>query len=326
MLLSPIRTAACFWGLLLMSGAMTRCAPGDQRTTGAEGAFTERGATGSPAAEGGDDNEFIEFILDNGWTSRAWDAEISAVLPRVLSGTAFEGRWALNATPLPDRLNLYVVRSPGAGERVPWQVQAFAGNCSFVGEPSLVACDEWFLDGFLAVSGVEALARPMPDSIARLRRYREAFLTWVLGHEVGHVVMGHTPAHFGANEFSGAVSTGTLEHRPELEADSFFVSRLSTDYDGSLVLITLLVDLINARILAKGIRPPPGVGIHFDYTDAQLVTYARGRSHPEFVVRATRMLMIVGSQGPERLRNVAAMVEPFVRHMREAADPASEPP
>ena len=34
-----------------------------------------------------------------------------------------------------------------------------------------------------------------------------AFLKWVLGHEIGHIMKGHAPSHFGPDELERALTS-----------------------------------------------------------------------------------------------------------------------
>ncbi len=225
------------------------------------------------------------------------------VLKVVTKGTNFAHRWQINKAIRSNYLNLYVLR---AGIRnqpdLPEGMSDLFGSCAYLGEDNVVVCDEDFVNTFLEKRN--------------LRDPNSTFLLWVLGHEVGHIVKGHGAAHFGPDNLEKAVASSSIAHQRELEADTFLVTQVSGDKQLSGNLISMALGLLNEEITAKiGTDVPVGVGILYDYTNKKVVKYMRLGTHPEYVVRVTRILQQLGSiKGNESLK---AMVDDFARHMRE---------
>jgi hypothetical protein len=266
----------------------------------------------------------VQTALDSGWTTNVWNGRIGAAIPPLVAHTAYSSQWQINERVRPGWLNIYVLRADITAEftRLPPLMQQVAGNCAYAGAPGIVVCDEAFLATFLTDIGLETYVSQWPDAKGRLSVYRSAFLSWVLGHEIGHAVLQHPPSHFGRDAFTTMVANASLSQRRELQADSFFVSRLYSNETRALDVVRLTIDLLNIEIRAKvGDVGVAGVGIIYDYNDKKVVTYATEGEHPEFVVREVRLLDLVGTDGPPTLRGVAAMVRPFISHMREAPTP-----
>jgi len=78
------------------------------------------------------------------------------------------------------------------------------------------------------------------------------------------------------------------------------------------------IGLINNEIEAKvGTIQVAGVGILWDYTNKKVVEYLNAGDHPEYVVRATRLLIAsADASGEEGISNMA---KSFMRHMQEKA-------
>jgi hypothetical protein len=248
-----------------------------------------------------------------------WNARIAEVLPTVLAGTPYEARWVINGQPAAHRLSLYVLR-PNLGARaldLPAAAESARDNCAVAAAPNVIVCDAGFLDTMFATFGFDEFAPRGADG-ARFRTAMEsALLLWILGHEIGHVVNGDAPSHFAPGALVAVTSVSTLMHRRELTADSFFVARASADTARGRLVSDMAMNLINQEIRRKVGAVPPGVGILFDYTNRKVVTYLSTGTHPEFIVRSTRMLGLLSQKPP--FEYLAPQLSPFLRHLREAA-------
>ena len=122
------------------------------------------------------------------------------------------------------------------------------------------------------------------------RAERNVFL-WVIGHEVGHIVNGDAPAHFRENRIKAIAAPSSLGQYRKVRADAWFVRQLRSEpkrqREVEVTLLDLLYAQVRAKVGTKHLYPVTGVPI----TD-QLVEYARLGDHPEFVIRATRMLSL----------------------------------
>jgi hypothetical protein len=82
-----------------------------------------------------------------------------------------------------------------------------------------------------------------------------------------------------------------LNQKKEIDADLFAAKQIESDRLLMGTLESLLIELINQEIEDKnGKSAAYGVGLYWDYADKAVIEYFANRDHPEFVVRATRML------------------------------------
>lgn len=245
--------------------------------------------------------------------------QYETVLRVVTRRTTFENRWQVNQPIKPDYLNLFVLRSGLRNQQnLPTGITELFGSCSYLGEKNIVVCDEQFVNSFLEKHHVRDLLRSRPDEAREWQRHNTAFLLWILGHELGHIIKRHEASHFSADNLETVVASSSISHQRELAADSFLVEQIGADSETSLSLIRMILDLLNAEIREKvGSDLPAGVGIFFDYNNTNVVKYMRLGTHPEYVVRLTRILQQLGNlKGNESLK---AMADEFARHMREGA-------
>lgn len=257
-------------------------------------------------------------IMDHSLTTDRRNGELSQIVERLLAGTALEDRWQINKRPKKHQLNLYVIDR--ASESVlPTFARRLVNNCAYVGQPNVIVCDENVLMDFLRDVGVVEWHDGHPQEVEFLEAKQRAFLYWIIGHELGHVLRGHRASHFRPDGFKAMVASSTVSHKQEYEADAFVVEQLAKDTQLQTDLETMLMDVINAEVRRKvGADLPAGVGLIFDYNGDRVVKYLRAGTHPEYVVRAARMLLISAElSGDEGFKN---FVEGFVRHMREGAD------
>ena len=190
------------------------------------------------------------------------------------------------------------------------------GNCAFLGvQRNTIVCDADFLSSFLADHHIAA--EWLDKSRTRAEwTYQDAFLAWILGHELGHVVKGGLAAHFGqANALDRPTDPATeLRQSAEMAADLFSARRIEADRKLTGTLERLLLSLINEEVEAKnGKSAAYGVGLNWDYADRAVIAYFTKRDHPEFVVRATRMLDLLAADTHEE--GLKALIETFSRHL-----------
>lgn len=261
--------------------------------------------------------QLINELLAQQMLSNDHPDRIDRVLKFLTAETSFDKRWQVNKATKADYLNIFLMKpglrtDPGR----PPELKPYFGSCTYLGDNNIVLCDVDFLNSFLEKRDIKNYLRSHPDKDAQWERYQDSFLIWVLGHELGHVIKGHSAAHFGEDNFEQLVASSSLDQRQEVEADAFLVNRVLSDKDQTLNLSVMLIDVLNAEIRSKvGNDLPQGAGILFDYNDKKIVRYMSLRRHPEFVVRITRMLQqIGGSKGNEGLKS---MTDAFAKHMRE---------
>jgi len=256
-------------------------------------------------------------ILNRDLLAKERAADYERTLLLVTKGTRFENHWQVNQPVKDDYLNLFVLKA-GIRNRtdLPAGLKDYFGSCTYVGEKNIVICDDAFITTFLEIHNVPEMIKASPDRENEWRRHNESFLLWVLGHEIGHVVKGHGAAHFGSDTLEANVASASIGYQRELDADAFLVDQISKDKEASLSLIRMCLDLLNAEIKKQvGDKIPAGVGILFDYNNEKVVRYMRLRTHPEYVIRLTRVLQKLSQlEGYDGLKN---LTDTFSRNLRE---------
>lgn len=244
--------------------------------------------------------------------------DIPAVLSMLTAGTRFADRVNVNKPVKESALNVYLLAHHLSDRENVSEVifqSKILGNCAFVGVSNAIICDSEFVDRFLIDHGV---FNEVPnDSLERAKRdYQYAFLAWVLGHELGHVIAGGPAAHFGqANTLDSEQQAGIeLAQGAETAADLFAAKKIEADRRLTVALEGMLVALIDQEVAEKnGKSPAYGVGLHWDYANRRVIQYFANQDHPEFVIRATRILTFLASDMHEE--TLKALMATFTRHL-----------
>jgi hypothetical protein len=250
---------------------------------------------------------------------------IPKILSILVTTTKFANHVNLNGKLQDSSLNIYVL-APRLKQResVPdaFLKASVFGNCGFVGVDNAIVCDSDFLSGFLAEHQIVGEPSDKPQAQGEWT-FQDAFLAWILGHELGHVVAGGPAAHFGQANVLDKATDASIEpsQRVETAVDLFAAKKIEADKKLAGTLESLLLVLINHEVETKnGKSPAYGVGLHWDYADKAVITYFTKKDHPEFVVRSTRMLSLLAADTHEE--GLKALIETFSRHLVAVAGDA----
>ena len=209
-------------------------------------------------------------------------------------------------------------------------------NCNYVGFSNTIICSQDFIDSFFntylrSESGIAYLPsnHPLRKDALTITTAKRAFLFWVLGHELGHLVHGDLDSHFGTalglQEFG---PLDELQQDKELRADSYCAELLvkhslptkRTTYTNNMeqILITLANDEVITRHLTAGLGP----GLLKYYSSNELIAYQNQGDHPEYVIRAARMLKVLA--GLTRDVALGAMTDSFISHLKQSSTPSQK--
>jgi hypothetical protein len=176
-------------------------------------------------------------------------------------------------------------------------------NCVAVPQVSAITCDLSLVDEL--IDGLHLVTHwPQGTSTEASRSwYRKNILKWILGHELGHIVLGDGISDFAESPRSFRVFDAPQQTR-ELRADAFaikFVGNLGTGpSDAYKVVLSIANSLLRKAVCPTEYpnvcsRMPVGVGLIFDYADdAQPIRISLGGNHPDMIARFLRILYLAG--------------------------------
>jgi hypothetical protein len=225
-----------------------------------------------------------EQLLDFRFALAAYDIADAYIGSTRLAGGAINVNGAYD----PAALNIYLLD----GSRIPQDLGRFSCNCRTDSGLNMIVCDTDYLDAIANAydfSGNAARAVSDPAIVSALRRaslHRSAgVLTWILGHEIGHVHYGALTRRSAFNESAGVGSereaAGNRDR--ELQADNFAMRRLPRDFNSSQWLNFYLL----WGQVSEALHRPAEGPISFQ-NNADL--------HPDIDVRILRMAIVALTQ------------------------------
>jgi hypothetical protein len=239
--------------------------------------------------------------------AEAWRNLASEALARLTIGTPYESQWQVASSPREGWITVLLVDSDiHSGHEIP---RSYTSNCTYVGRHGFIVCDVALIRRFLAQRALDVETVYAPDQPPyaiqpvnplppeRLRTVQLEMLTWVLGHEIGHIVSGHAAAHFTEARLEEAVASESVSHKEELEADTYLANQFSDPNGQDRDIYFFLVAVLNREIHWKACPdrspvqscPNLHVGVLIWEPDDYL-RYATKGSHPEYIVRMVRLL------------------------------------
>ncbi len=254
------------------------------------------------------------------------EESIEMDLHQILQWTDNFNKYQINKEPVDGLLNIFVFNSNKFPEYPTFsELQIFKYNCvSFIDFDSIVI-DIGFVYWYIENHNKRYFNLYSNDrqsdfkSNIKKSNWKESserlMFFWVFGHELGHSFHRHNNSSFCKLDFQRLYIESSA-HQIEIEADLFFVELVSKEPQLHTQLINFFTNMLNEEIALKiGLDTPPGVLIHFDYMGKNPVEYSKYGSHPEFVVRITKILYelakLSGSQQHMR------MIESFSATLKE---------
>jgi len=261
--------------------------------------------------------KLVNELLDTDLCTNEFDEMIRPRLSLLTRGTRFEQHWQVNQRPKSGCVNVYVLHSDfeSMAQNSSHAVRDLSGRFGFIGDPSLIVVDSEFLTSFIAPRRSTPFMQQAPEE-----ELMTALLTWILGHEIGHVVSEHQADQGGQSYLDERVEQHGFSQQQETEADEFCARQIVNDPAAQVAVSTFLYDLLNSEIYLKVGATPIGVGIHFDYNEQKIVEYFTDQTHPEYVQRAANMLLLIGKLTDNGGMQIEA--QRFLDHMRAASNPS----
>lgn len=248
-------------------------------------------------------------------------AAAAQALPRLTRGTSLANHWDINPT-VADLSDVRLILFRSDAETNANEVTGtFTDGCQTSIPIKLIICDVRVFDELMHRWGFDRITdlgdRDWPvdaDVPVRARSPAEQapillqMVTWVLGHEIGHLTVKSTDSVADVNSFLSEASARRLTQTTEVLADQhvFHGSGLSDDEREDLS--GFLVAALNAELHLKYCpardviqlcnKIPAGVGIIFDYNSPAGLDIDASKSHPEFLLRLVRLREL--SETPEQ--------------------------
>jgi hypothetical protein len=230
-------------------------------------------------------------------------------LEQMAKASRFSGKLVVNAMPAKaDQLAVFLLDRGLDWERLLRQhpeLIDLKDNCCALRDEATISCDARFLEAFIPKQD----EYPMSDASQR------ALVRWVLGHELGHLVLGQGGLHFTPLEQRQRSLRNLAVQRREYAADCWMFRRfleVSAAQDVTEVE-SLAIDLINTRLRQAAGPPPAGVGILYDYNRLDPYDFRIDAPHPDLLHRSARLLHVATTVRADPALD--AMVSRFVARL-----------
>lgn len=253
----------------------------------------------------------VSRLFRDGLISTYFDSEVRTIASHYARRSEFAGNVRVNEAPDPNALNVYVFHY---AEGHPAFLR---NNCNSFPRDRVIVCDHRLLD---------SIPSSLPIALSANQGIPPPFLMyWVIGHETGHVVLGHDRAAFLS--FISSASTGSEmtpvagndTSRPttkdsvrtlnsfEVDADRFAVSSLpvsSTDqwmYFGLPLIDAIGWELPKARSNTTNrdgtpvAKPNPTLSERGIPSDGPVIVRVRDGHHPPLVLRLYDLVSTIRS-------------------------------
>lgn len=240
-----------------------------------------------------------------------WIAITKDVMTEFMRQTTEIRSWSINAPDQNAAIIIYIFDSErirGSG------LNTFRNNCRYLGDGRQIVCDVSLFRNLVSRYDLDKREEVETDTNGHIvRRYVVAndesttieqyklMMTWVLGHELGHLVHKHQgQVYFQQHTFDKAIPAESYCHKIELEADAFLVSVFPAQNGGFKDLYLFVYELVN-REIRRRVCPGqplvaycdkifPGTGLAIT---GKPVGYTADDSHPDYIVRLLRILDII---------------------------------
>lgn len=241
----------------------------------------------------------VRAWLADGSAISANDLILEGVADRYAAGTPYQGRIRINLPPKKHFLTFLTIKR----EALRNYNASYVCNCRAVPAVETVICDNDFFNDFLAS------VRQGDDAPPELNAMYQNFLAnWLLGHEVGHIVLGHTSNIEKLSVRNNADSGVIWGDLREIEADNYVLTRLSHEsqlqFAGFMTLsqmvTSMYADLIAEQVPEKDLEKAredgknPVFGTLFDVT----ILYNK-TLHPPWFVRVLDMFYLLRKRYPQ---------------------------
>lgn len=207
-----------------------------------------------------------------------------------VAGTRFENQWAINS-PCRSLLNIFLIDSTYSRVATHRYIHVFRQNAVFIRRLHAIVVDSQFIQTL----GDKYFATDFNMGI------RSTLVSWIIGHEIGHLMRGHRTSHFTPNDM---ISIGSKRRRRasemrEDEADAYFADIIRANGESMVyTYAAVFSDIVAYEADPNNVLGSTGKPLH---------------SHPAYLVRAFRFLarIVERDKDPE----LADLIEEWGREL-----------
>jgi hypothetical protein len=244
---------------------------------------------------------FIELCQSRPIRSGQFADLVSVAMQKGYSGSdasfGYELLWRKKKIAL--RVNLYDSRRHSGD---------YDDNCVAVAKVSEITCDVSLVDKLIDELHLVTHWSYGGSLEQSLFQYRKNILTWIMAHELGHIILGDGLSDYMENPRSFRVFDAP-QQAIELRADAFAIELVGNLKNASLDAYSVVMTISNS-LLRKAVCPaeypevcsqmPRGVGLIYDYTElAEPIRISLQGDHPDALARFLRILYLAGKGAHE---------------------------
>jgi hypothetical protein len=237
------------------------------------------------------------------------------IVGKFIRDTKYRGFCAFNMPLEQGTLNVYFL-----GNHLEDHFQFLKGNCAYLNYNGydIILCDVNFLadwrnafpgpkrkfsmdyDDFEYVPNPELSEAEVRNLFSQSRRQLENayssmldyfFTQWVLGHEIGHAALGHTPGRLVCMQ-DGSIQGNKLSQDLEREADLFAIDHIFNDEFTPYVVWFSLSQVVDSWFYAETGTSALDL-VYKKEKDAFVEVIERSSTHPPFIVRVLDMINLL---------------------------------
>jgi tetratricopeptide (TPR) repeat protein len=289
--------------------------------------------------------ERIERYLAGGQFDHEYDQLLWNVAEPFIGDTRYDGRLTINGDYQPDSLNVYVLAhdprhyfgditcncaAVGASTVIcDHELLAFFHNLLTDSDPDRgkkafedALVQQPSKDQVFEINGKTYTLKDVPSLLDEVgaetvndiydlvtSRFAFALVEWLLGHEIGHVVLGHNLA--AADSTSN--SDQTLSDHQEIGADNFMIRRVASDETDAAYFWLTISSVVRTLFAAQAVTDHAidrAVNLGTDPRSWPTITVYRERSdpHPPLLVRSADLFLRLVREGAVVDRTFDAVV------------------
>jgi tetratricopeptide (TPR) repeat protein len=229
------------------------------------------------------------FLDDSSIRTSDLSPDVQAVILFLTNAAHDPTRWTINEDPRPGAHTLILFS--GTKARTVPDYAEYVKTIAWVSEYNTIVVDVDYLRELaeaLTALGKVRIENPYErdfreDSTIRI------FLLWVVGHEAGHAHYHDATRHFSASSFEAPEIGGAANQEIEIRADNYMAYLVSSSREQLRNLSEMLFQILNVTLEARMPKTDLQGPLIQLFSHDGIEVLGSG-SHPEFVVRAARLL------------------------------------